>query len=77
MTKQLHPYKSGEDTSTSRVKEPSLAYVCTNVRDNYLDIVSENMFRNAIVKAVSNFDNGMVLPHSKIDELVKTRMGWK
>lgn len=77
MAKQLHPYKSGEDSPTSKVKEPAITYVYTDVRDSYLDIVSEDMFRNAIVKAVSDFDNGMVIPHNKIDELVKTRMGWK
>lgn len=77
MAKQLHPYKSGEDKPSTKLEEPSVAYVSVNIRDSYLNIVSEETFRNAITKAVSDFENGMVMSHSKIDELVKTRMGWK
>lgn len=77
MAKQSHPYKSEEDKPSAKLQEPSVAYVSVNLRDRYLNIVSEEMFRNAITKAVSDFENGMVMSHSEIDELVKTRMGWK
>lgn len=77
MAKQLHPYKLEEDTPSSKIEEPSVAYVSLNVRDVFLDIVSEDIFRNAITKAVSDFENGLVISNSKVDELVKTRMGWK
>lgn len=77
MAKQSHPYKSGEDKSSPKLQEPSVAYVSVNIRDSYLNIVSEETFRDAITKVVSNFENGMVMSHSKIDEFVKTRMGWK
>lgn len=77
MAKQSHPYKSEEDKPSAKLQEPSVAYVSVNLRDSYLNIVSEEMFRNAITKAVSDFENGMVMSHSEIDELVKTRMGWK
>lgn len=77
MAKQSHPYKSEEDKPSAKLQEPSVAYVSVNLRDSYLNIISEEMFRNAIAKAVSDFENGMVISHSEIDELVKTRMGWK
>lgn len=77
MAKQSHPYKSEEDKPSAKLQEPSVAYISVNLRDRYLNIVSEEMFRNAITKAVSDFENGMVMSHSEIDELVKTRMGWK
>lgn len=77
MAKQLHPYKLEENTPSIKIEEPSVAYVSTNVRNVFLDIVSEDMFRNTITKAVSDFENGLVISNSKVDELVKTRMGWK
>lgn len=77
MAKQLHPYKVEEDTPSSKIEEPSVAYVSTNVRNVFLDIVSEDIFRDTIAKAVSDFENGLVISNSKVDELVKTRMGWK
>lgn len=76
MAKQLHPYKLEENTPSKKIEEPSVAYVSTNVRNVFLDIVSEDMFRNTITKAVSDFENGLVISNSKVDELVKTRMGW-
>ena len=77
MAKQSHPYKSKENSHSSKLEEPSAAYVSADLRGTYLDIVSEDMFRSAISKAVSDFDKGLVISHNQIDELVKARMGWK
>lgn len=77
MAKQSHPYKSKENIQSSKLEEPSAAYVSADLRGTYLDIVSEDMFRSAIFKAVSDFDKGLVISHNQIDELVKARMGWK
>ena len=77
MAKQSHPYKSKENIHSSKLEEPSAAYVSADLRGTYLDIVSEDMFRSAISKAVSDFDKGLVISHNQIDELVKARMGWK
>ena len=56
MAKQSHPYKSKENIHSSKLEEPSAAYVSADLRGTYLDIVSEDMFRSAISKAVSDFD---------------------
>lgn len=77
MAKQLRPYKLGEDLPSSKLQEPYVSYISVNLRDSYLNIVSEEIFRNVITKAISDFENGMVMSHNEIDELVKTRMGWK
>lgn len=77
MAKQSHPYKSKENIHSSKLEKPSAAYVSADLRGTYLDIVSEDMFRSAISKAVSDFDKGLVISHNQIDELVKARMGWK
>ncbi len=70
MAKQSHPYKSKENIHSSKLEEPSAAYVSADLRGTYLDIVSEDMFRSAISKAVSDFDKGLVISHNQIDELV-------
>ena len=49
MAKQSHPYKSIENIHSSKLEEPSAAYVSADLRGTYLDIVSEDMFRSAIV----------------------------
>lgn len=77
MAKQSHSYKSREDKPSAKLQEPFVAYVFVNIRDSYLNIVSEETFRHAITKAVSDFEKGMVMSHDKIDEFVKTRMGWR
>lgn len=77
MAKQSHSYELGDKKPSPKLEEPVVAYVSVNLRETYLDIVSEDMFRNAISKAVSDFENGLTMPHDKIDELVKVRMGWK
>ena len=51
MAKQSHPYKSKENIHSSKLEEPSAAYVSADLRGTYLDIVSEDMFRSAISKA--------------------------
>ena len=77
MAKQSHPYKSKENIHSSKLEEPSAAYVSADLRGTYLDIVSEDMFRSAISKAVSDFDKGLVISHNQIDELVKVRISRK
>lgn len=73
MAKRLHPYKLEEDTPSTKIEEPSAAFVSVNVRDVFLYIVSEDIFRNTITKAISDFENGLVISNSMVDELVKNR----
>ena len=77
MAKKLHSYELGDNKPSPKLEEPAVAYISVNLRDNYLGVVSEELFRSAISKAVSDFENGLAIPHNKIDELVKTRMRWK
>ena len=76
MAKQRKTYDF-EDNVPAKIEEPAISYTSPNVRDTYLNAVSEDLFKEVIVKAIADFDAGFTISNNQIDGLVKTRMRWK